>query len=237
MIPKHVSIIMDGNGRWAQKRGMERLFGHTMGRESFRRAIIAAAKAGIEILSLFAFSSENWNRPKCEVDGLMDLLVRAVSEETHNLIKENVRIRYIGELSKMPTYVRECVERSVEETSSCSGLTVILALSYSGTWDILQAVNRCIDDYKNGKINSIQIDAAFFEQYLSTAGFPHPDLLIRTSGEERISNFMLWQLAYTELYFTETLWPDFGEEDLLKALHEYTHRNRRFGKTGEQCNE
>ena len=215
--------------------GKERLFGHKAGAESVKEVVQAAADAGVEVLSLFAFSSENWNRPKSEVEGLMELLVQAVHEETSNLVKSNVRLRSIGDLAHLPPHVRERFERSIQETAACTGLTVILALSYSGTWDILQAIDRYVDDRLSGKAPALPLDAALFERYLSTADTPHPDLLIRTSGEERISNFMLWQLAYTELYFTQTLWPDFRKEDFMKALQEYSHRNRRFGKTGEQC--
>ena len=235
MIPRHVSIIMDGNGRWAQTQGKERLFGHKIGTSSVRQCVEIAAETGVEYLSLFAFSSENWNRPKAEVDGLMGLLVQAVHEETPELIKNNVKLQSIGALSYLPLQVRESFERSIHETSTCTGLTLILALSYSGTWDILQAANRYAKDCVDGKAPVGTLDEALFERYLSTAGIPHPDLLIRTSGEERISNFMLWQLAYTELYFTQTLWPDFRKEDFLNALEEYARRDRRFGKTGAQC--
>ena len=227
-IPKHVSIIMDGNGRWAQTHGKERLFGHHAGTESVRAVVKAAAEAGVEVLSLFAFSSENWSRPKDEVDGLMELLVQSVFAETPDLIKNNVRLRSIGALGHLPPHVRETFERSIRETAACTGLTLVLALSYSGTWDILQAVNRYVEDHLAHK--APDLDAALFESYLSTSDFPPPDLLIRTSGEERISNFMLWQLAYTELYFTPTLWPDFRREDFLKALEEYARRERRFGR-------
>ena len=234
-IPRHVSIIMDGNGRWAQKQGKERLFGHKAGAESVKCAVQYAVDEGIEYLSLFAFSSENWNRPKPEVDGLMELLVQAVQEETSSLIENNVRLRSIGELSHLPPHVRDSFERSIRETAACTGLTVILALSYSGTWDILQAINRYVDDRLSGNAPAFPLKSSFYENYLSTVGIPHPDLLIRTSGEKRISNFMLWQLAYTELYFTKTLWPDFRKEDFIKALHDYSLRERRFGKTGAQC--
>jgi undecaprenyl diphosphate synthase len=229
-IPKHVSIIMDGNGRWAQMQGKERLFGHKSGAESVREVVKAAAEVGVEVLSLYAFSSENWNRPKEEVDGLMELLVQAIHEETPNLLKDGIRLRSIGAHIHLPAHVRERLERSIKETEGCRGLTVVLALSYSGTWDILQAVNRYVEDRITSKIPEQVLDAPLLERYLSTAELPHPDLLIRTSGEERISNFMLWQLAYTELYFTPKLWPDFRREDFTEALEEYARRERRFGK-------
>ena len=227
--PRHVSIIMDGNGRWAQTKGKERLFGHNAGTESVRQVVEIASEVGVEFLSLFAFSSENWSRPKAEVDGLMELLVHSVHEETPNLIKNNVRLRSIGALSHLPAHVLTSFERSIKETEICTGLTLILALSYSGTWDILQAANRYVEDRLAHLTSATVLDAPLFEHYLSTSGIPHPDLLIRTSGEERISNFMLWQLAYTELYFTPTLWPDFRKEDFMKALEEYAQRERRFG--------
>ena len=234
-IPRHVSIIMDGNGRWAQMQGKERLVGHKAGAESVQAAVQVAIDVGIEYLSLFAFSSENWSRPKAEVDGLMELLVQAVHEETSSLVKNNVRLRSIGALDHLPPHVRGCLERSIKETEGCSGLTVILALSYSGTWDILQAIEGYVADRIAGRAPALPLDATLFEHYLSTAGIPHPDLLIRTSGEERISNFMLWQLAYTEFFFTQTLWPEFRKEDFMNALQEYARRERRFGKTGDQC--
>jgi len=229
-LPNHVSIIMDGNGRWAKAKGRERLFGHQAGTESVRQVVETAAELGIDYLSLFAFSSENWGRPKAEVDGLMELLIRAVHAETPQLIKHNVKLLAIGELSHLPLQVRQCFEQSVYDTASCTGLKVILALSYSGTWDIMQAVDRYTADLVAGKIDANNLDTVLFEQYLSTADIPHPDLLIRTSGEQRISNFMLWQLAYTEFYFSKKLWPDFRREDFLKALEEYAGRERRFGK-------
>ena len=221
---------MDGNGRWAQTLGKERLFGHKAGAESVRQVVKAAAEAGVEYLSLFAFSSENWSRPKSEVEGLMELLVQAICEETPALIENGVRLRYIGALSQLPLHVQECMERSVRETANCTRLTAIMAISYSGTWDILQAAGRYADDRLSGKETNPVLNESLFERYLSTADIPHPDLLIRTSGEERISNFMLWQLAYTELYFTPKLWPDFRREDFIKALEEYGRRERRFGK-------
>lgn len=233
--PTHVSIIMDGNGRWAQAHGKERLFGHKAGAESVRAVVEAAAGRGVKVLSLFAFSSENWSRPKAEVEGLMELLAQAVIEETPALIKNNVRLRYIGAIDYLPPHVWAHLERSVAESAACTGLTLVLALSYSGTWDILQAANRYAEDRLAHRVEANVLDAALFESYLSTAGIPPPDLLIRTSGEQRISNFMLWQLAYTELYFTQTFWPDFRREEFLKALDDYAQRDRRFGKTGAQC--
>ena len=230
-LPKHISIIMDGNGRWAQAQGKDRLFGHQEGAKAVRQVIEAAAEIGIPFLSLFAFSSENWGRPKAEVDGLMELLVQAIHTEMPTLLQNNVRLLVIGERAHLPLRVQEHLEQTIQHTASCTGLTVILALSYSGTWDIVQAVNRYILERQEGKTTLEPLDQALFGRYLSTAGIPHPDLLIRTSGEQRISNFMLWQLAYTEFYFTEKLWPDFRREDLDRALKEYERRERRFGKT------
>ena len=229
-LPRHVSIIMDGNGRWAKARDRERLFGHQAGAESVRQAVETAAEMGIAYLSLFAFSSENWGRPQAEVDGLMELLIRAVHTETPSLIKNNVRLLAIGDLAHLPAQVREYFLQSIRDTACCTGLRLILALSYSGTWDILQAVHRYSADLIAGNIETNCLNTEVFERYLSTAGIPHPDFLIRTSGEQRISNFMIWQLAYTEFYFSQKLWPDFRREDFLKALEEYSERERRFGQ-------
>ena len=221
---------MDGNGRWAKARGMDRLMGHQAGTESVRQVVEAAAEVGIAYLSLFAFSAENWGRPQAEVDGLMELLIRAVHAETPSLIKNNVKLLAIGELSHLPARVRESFMQSIRDTAGATGLQLILAISYSGTWDILQAANRYAADLLSGKVEINSLDSTIFESYLSTAGIPYPDLLIRTSGEQRISNYMLWQLAYTEFYFSQKLWPDFRREDFLKALEEYSERERRFGQ-------
>ena len=230
----HIAIIMDGNGRWAQVRGRERLYGHKAGTEAVRQSVEAAAEMGIAYLSLYAFSSENWNRPQEEVDGLMALLVEAVHSELPVLMKNKVRLQAIGDLSRLPQHVRLRFQGAIDQTACNTGLCLVLALSYSGSWDILQAVKAFASDCVAGRATVENMDAGNFETYLSTTGIPHPDLLIRTSGEERISNFMLWQLAYTEFYFTNILWPDFRKEDFRQAVAAYQKRNRRFGKTAEQ---
>ena len=230
----HVAIIMDGNGRWAQARGQERLYGHKAGTEAVRQVVEAAAEMGMAYLSLYAFSSENWNRPRAEVDGLMALLIEAIHSELPVLMKNNVKLQAIGDLSRLPRHVYLRFQDAIDQTASNTGLCVVLALSYSGTWDILQATGAFAADCVAGKARAEDLDAGGFEAYLSTAGLPHPDLLIRTSGEERISNFMLWQLAYTEFYFTNILWPDFRKEDFRGAIAAYQKRSRRFGKTAEQ---
>jgi undecaprenyl diphosphate synthase len=230
----HVAIIMDGNGRWAQARGKQRLYGHKAGTEAVRQAVEAAAEMGLDYLSLYAFSSENWNRPQEEVDGLMGLLVEAVHSELPILMKNEVRLQAIGDLSRLPQHVRQRFQEAIDQTAHNTGLCLVLALSYSGTWDILQAAKAFASDCVAGRTTVGDLDADRFETYLSTAEIPHPDLLIRTSGEERISNFMLWQLAYTEFYFTNILWPDFRKEDFRQAVVAYQKRSRRFGKTTEQ---
>jgi len=230
----HVAIIMDGNGRWAQARGKQRLYGHKAGTEAVRQAVEAAAEMGLDYLSLYAFSSENWNRPQEEVDGLMGLLVEAVHSELPVLMKNKVRLQAIGDLSRLPQHVRQRFQEAIDQTAHNAGLCLVLALSYSGTWDILQAAKAFASDCVAGRTQAAQLDAGGFEHYLATAGLPHPDLLIRTSGEERISNFMLWQLAYTEFYFTDILWPDFRKEDFRQAMAAYQKRDRRFGKTTAQ---
>jgi len=231
-LPSHIAVIMDGNGRWAKKRGKMRLWGHRHGVESVRSTIEAAAELQISYLTLYAFSSENWNRPNDEVSGLMDLLVEAIEKETPKLIKNNISLRTIGEISRFSDKVKTKLDKCIKDTSSCTGLTVILALSYSGQWDILEAVKNIVNESKNGELDAVNREV--FEQHLSTAGMPHPELMIRTSGEYRISNFLLWQLAYAELYFTDVNWPDFSKEEFYKALAYYQSRERRFGKTSEQ---
>ena len=230
----HIAIIMDGNGRWARARGKERLFGHKAGTEAVRQSVEAAAEMGIDYLSLYAFSSENWNRPKEEVDGLMMLLVEAVHSELPVLMKNNVKLQAIGDMSRLPQLVYLRFKEAIDQTACNTGLCLVLALSYSGSWDILQAARAFAGDCVAGRAKAEDLDTKGFESYLSTAGLPHPDLLIRTSGEERISNFMLWQLAYTEFYFTDILWPDFRKEDFRQAIAAYQKRDRRFGKTTEQ---
>ncbi len=231
-LPSHVAIIMDGNGRWAKKRGLARLFGHRKGVASVRHTIEAAAELHIKYLTLYVFSSENWNRPQEEVLGLMNLLVESIEKETASLIKNNIKLQTIGDTSRFNASVKNKLDSCILETSKCTGLTVVLALSYSGQWDILNAVSKIIEDAKGGKIDSIDKDS--FATYLSTKNIPNPELMIRTSGECRISNFLLWELAYSELYFTDINWPDFTEEEFYKALLHYQGRERRFGKTSEQ---
>lgn len=233
-LPNHVAIIMDGNGRWAKKRGNSRVFGHKHGVNAVREVTEASAELGIGYLTLYAFSTENWSRPKTEVDALMSLLVATISNETSTLMKNNVRLNVIGCKSNMPSKVVKQLEECIAQTSSNTGLTLTLALSYSSRWEILDAVKRMVTDARDGKIIEDQIDASLFSSYLSTAGMPDPELMIRTSGENRISNFLLWQLAYAELYFSPVLWPDFKKEDFYTALVDFQGRERRFGMTSEQ---
>lgn len=225
---------MDGNGRWAQARGLERSDGHVEGVNTVRRITEAASRAGIGYLTLYAFSTENWNRPKQEVDALMHLIVIAIERETPDLIKNNVRLALIGDASRMPAEARGRLERCIADTSHCNGLTLVLAISYSSRWEIVEACRRLARDVERGSIKPDQIDAGLFADTLSTAGIPDPDLLIRTGGDMRVSNFLLWQIAYAELYVTQTYWPDFSEADFIRALDVYSGRERRFGLTGEQ---
>lgn len=233
-LPKHVAIIMDGNGRWAKKKGNPRIFGHRKGVTAVRNIVEAAAELKLDYLTLYAFSTENWNRPRTEIDALMSLLVATISKETKTLQKNNVRLRTIGDIDSMPEQVANNLRASIEKTSKNTGLTLNLALSYSSRWEILNAVKNIAEDVKQGKLDSEDIVAEVFDSYLNTAGMPDPELLIRTSGEYRISNYLLWQIAYSELYFTSTLWPDFGKEHFYEALNDYQKRERRFGKTSEQ---
>lgn len=231
-LPQHIAIIMDGNGRWAKKRGEVRLWGHRKGVKSVRNTIEAAAELQIKYLTLYAFSSENWNRPEDEINGLMSLFIEAIEKETPKLIKNNIRLKAIGDISRFNDKVQRKLNTCIEDTADGKGLTVILALSYSGQWDIEQATNKIAHKFKSGEIESINKET--IEAHLSTAGTPHPELMIRTSGEKRISNFLLWEMAYTELYFTDVNWPDFSKDEFIKALTYYQNRERRFGKTSEQ---
>lgn len=233
-IPKHVAIIMDGNGRWAEKHGSKRAFGHEQGVESVRSTVEGAGDIGIQYLTLYAFSTENWERPQNEVDALMSILVQAIENETESLMENNVRLRAIGDLNKLPVNVQEKLNDCIKNLDSNTGLTLVLALSYSSKWEIIEAVKKIATDINANKLNPFEIDDKLFENYLLTKDFPDPELLIRTSGEYRISNFLLWQIAYAELYFTDKLWPDFREEDLFKAVFDFQNRERRFGKTREQ---
>lgn len=233
-LPKHIAIIMDGNGRWAKKQGNARIFGHKNAMKAVRDVCEACAELGVGYLTLYAFSTENWNRPKMEVSALMDLLVSAINTETDTLIKNNIRLNAIGRLTDLPEKVRINLAEAIDKTKGNTGLTLSLALSYSSKVEIVEAVQRLAQDVKDGKMPVGNIDGGVISQYLYTRGMPDPDLLIRTSGELRISNFMLWQLAYSELYFTPTLWPDFDKEELYKAIVDYQQRERRFGMTSEQ---
>ncbi len=235
-VPKHVAIIMDGNGRWAEKRGNSRIFGHQHGVESVRASIKAAAVIGVKYLTIYAFSTENWNRPKFEVEALMTLLVNVIKNETQELNKNNVRLKIIGDRDSLPPKVKKETDLIVEKLSKNTGLTVVMALSYSSRWEIINAVKSIAGDVKKGKIDTQDISQELFDSYLATSEIPDPELLIRTSGEARISNFLLWQIAYTELYFTSVLWPDFSDEDFYEAICNYQQRERRFGKTSEQIN-
>lgn len=233
-VPRHVAVIMDGNGRWAKSRGASRIFGHRNAIKAVRDTTEFCAEKGIEHLTLYAFSTENWARPKYEVDGLMTLLVSTINDELPTLKKNNVRLSSIGDLSKLPREAQEKLASAKSETAGHTGLNLILALNYSGRWDIEQAMKRIANDQQQGKLDPADIDQALIDRYLSTNGIPDPELMVRTSGEMRISNFLLWQMAYTEMYFTEVLWPDFRKKHLEEAIRIYMTRERRFGKTSEQ---
>lgn len=232
-IPKHIAIIMDGNGRWAKKRMQPRVFGHKSALKAVRESIEASAEIGVKYLTLYAFSTENWNRPKLEVKALMELLVHSINNEVKTLNKNNIRLKAIGDLKSLPKKAQQELNSAIENTANNTRMTLILALSYSSKWELLEAVNNIAQDTKSGKLTQ-PVDDEVFSSYLTTAEYPNPELMIRTSGECRISNFLLWQLAYSELYFTETLWPDFRKEDLFKAILNFQKRERRFGLTGEQ---
>ena len=233
-IPKHVAIIMDGNGRWAAQFGNERTFGHEHGVEAVRSVVEGAGEIGVKYLTLYAFSTENWARPKEEVDALMGLLVHAISEETDELLKSNVRLQVIGDVKSLPEHVQEKLAWSIDKLKSSSGLTLVLALSYSSKWEIVEAVKRIAEQVKLGKLEPSEINYDMMDCFLNTSEMPDPELLIRTSGECRISNFLLWQIAYSELYFTPKLWPDYRKEDLFEAIFDFQNRERRFGKTSQQ---
>lgn len=233
-LPKHIAIIMDGNGRWAKSKGEHRIYGHQHGVKSVRDCTEAAAELGIKYLTLYAFSTENWSRPKEEVDALMELLVQTIVGETPTLNKNNVRLRAIGNLKSLPGDCFNQLQQAMAETAANSGLTLVLALSYSAKWEIIDAVKNIAAQAKSGNLDIDAIDEHVFDNYLTTKDIPHPELLIRTSGEHRISNFLLWQIAYAEFYFTETLWPDFGRAAFFEAVVDYQTRERRFGKTSEQ---
>ena len=233
-VPRHVAIIMDGNGRWAARHGVERIFGHQHGVEAVRSVVEGAGEIGIQYLTLYAFSTENWKRPKKEVDALMRLLVQAIENETQELKKNNVRLVTIGDISKLPEDVSQKLNECIQVLNNNTGLNLILALSYSAKWEITEAARRIAADVKNEKITLGEIDDKLFGSYLTTDKIPDPELLIRTSGEFRLSNFLLWQVAYSEMYFTEILWPDFRKENLFEAVYDFQNRERRFGKISEQ---
>lgn len=233
-LPQHIAIIMDGNGRWAKKLGNQRIFGHQNGVTSVREATEAAAELGVKFLTLYAFSTENWNRPKEEVSALMALLVKTIEDETPTLAKNNVRLMTIGDTSRMPAETAKRLQQCIDQTAHNTGLCLVLALSYSSRWEITEAVKNMVQDSIDQKLHIEEIDENTISNYLTTKQIPDPELLIRTSGEYRISNFLLWQIAYTELYFTDVLWPDFKKEDLYQAIVNYQSRERRFGKTSEQ---
>ncbi len=233
-LPAHVAIIMDGNGRWAKQRGLDRIFGHQQGVNAVRELIETAAELGIRFLTLYAFSTENWGRPDEEVTALMGIMVQSLSNETETLLKNNIRLKAIGDINRLADDVRARLDETIELTSVSTGLTLIIALSYSSRWEIATAARNISADVKKGTLDPLSITEEDFEKYLTTYGIPDPELLIRTSGELRISNFLLWQVAYTEFYFTEILWPDFGKDDFYNAIIDFQKRERRFGKTSEQ---
>jgi undecaprenyl diphosphate synthase len=233
-LPRHVAVIMDGNGRWAKERGKPRVFGHHSGVTAVREVTEAAAELGVEYMTLYAFSTENWNRPAIEVTALMMLLVETIHKEVATLNKNNIRLKAIGDLSKLPEKTHKVLLEGIEKTKNNTRMTLVLALNYSAKWEILYAIQDIAKQVANKDILPEQINEDVFEAHLSTQGMPDPELMIRTSGEHRISNFLLWQLAYAEFYFTETFWPDFRKDDFYKAIIDFQNRERRFGKTGEQ---
>jgi undecaprenyl diphosphate synthase len=233
-IPQHIAIIMDGNGRWAKGQGMPRIFGHKNAIKAVREATEGGAEIGVKNITLYAFSTENSNRPKIEISALMELLVSSLTKELETLTKNNIRLLTIGNQSDLPKSCQKSLLKTIEATKDNTRMNLILALSYSSRWEIIKAVKQIIIDAKQNKIDENQLDASMFESYLTTAGIPDPELIIRTSGEQRISNFLLWQAAYSEFCFLEKKWPDFTREDLKQAIYEYQNRERRFGKTSEQ---
>ncbi len=237
LLPVHIAIIMDGNGRWAKEKGKDRLFGHLNGVESVRNVVEASAELGIKYLTLYAFSTENWDRPKNEVSGLMALLVDTIHKEVPTLNKNNIRLHVIGDTNMLPEAAKNELKEALAETSVNTGLNLIMALSYSSRWEITNAIKQIAHCVKQNKMQPDDITQDTVSAYLTTSEFPDPELMIRTSGEYRISNFLLYQLAYAELYFTNTLWPDFRKENLYEAIVDYQIRERRFGKTGEQLRE
>lgn len=236
-LPGHVAVIMDGNGRWAHRRGRERVFGHHEGVKAVRKTVEASAELGVRYLTLYAFSTENWNRPDDEVSALMDLMIESINNETGTLVEKSISLRVIGDLSRLSEKVRNRLFETMKITSQGSRMTLVVALSYSSRWEISEACRRIAVEVREGRMRPDQIDEHTVSTFLTTSDIPDPELMIRTSGEKRISNFLLWQLAYTELYFTEKLWPDFGKEDFYKAVADFQKRERRYGKTSEQIAE
>jgi len=233
-LPSHIAIIMDGNGRWAKQKGKPRIFGHQNGAHAVRQTIEGSVELGVKYLTLYAFSAENWKRPKMEVEALMTLLVTTIDEELKNLVDNNIHFQVIGNVSLLPDSVKRKIDTAITNTQSCTGMILTLALSYGSRWEIVDAAKKIAEEVKQGSLNPQDITDKVFASHLNTAKMPDPELLIRTSGELRLSNFLLWQLAYTELYFTKVLWPDFSKEELYKAIISFQNRERRFGKTTEQ---
>ena len=234
LLPKHIAIIMDGNGRWAKKNGMDRFMGHKEGVVSVRKITEASGNLGIDYLTLYTFSTENWDRPKEEIDALMELMILAIQNETKDLMKNNVRLKVIGDIDRLPLATYANLMGIIDKTSKNTGLNLILAISYSSRWELTEAMKKISSAVKNETLSVDRITEKTISEHLATYGTPDPDLLIRTGGERRISNYMLWQLAYAELYFTDVYWPDFREENLYAAIVDYQQRERRFGKTGDQ---
>lgn len=233
-VPQHVAIIMDGNGRWAQKQSHRRIFGHQHAIKAVHEAVEAAVASGVKYLTLYTFSTENWNRPQEEIDGLMELLIKAIRDETKTLMEYNVRLETIGDTQRIPERSRLKLLDCIKDTSANTAMTLVLALSYSARWETAEALRQICTDAREGRITSETITEDTLRNYLATRNYPDPDLLIRTGGELRISNFLLWQMAYTEFYFSDQLWPDFRKEDFFDAVYDYQNRQRRFGKTGDQ---
>lgn len=233
-LPRHIAIIMDGNGRWAKEQGQDRLYGHYHGVESVRDIVEGCAELGVGYLTLYAFSTENWDRPEYEVVGLMELLVSTIRKEVESLHKNNIKLHVIGDMNMLPDYAKQELSEALDITKGNTGLNLVMALSYSGRWELLNAVKSIAYEVKENRLKVEEIDQQTLQRYLATSEFPDPELMIRTSGEYRISNFLLYQLAYAELYFTQVRWPDFRKENLYEAILDYQQRERRFGKTGEQ---
>lgn len=236
-VPQHIAIIMDGNGRWAKQRGLERSEGHKAGLDALHTVLEAAGEVGVKYVTVYTFSTENWNRPQQEVDAIMDLVTYGVRMETPNLIERGARMLTIGDLSRLPQASRESLEYCKKATAHCDKVTLVLALNYSSRWELTEMAKELARKAAKGEIDPVEIDAETISSHLTTADFPDPDLLIRTGGEQRISNYLLWQISYSELYFCDTFWPDFGADDLYKAIVEFQNRERRFGRTSAQVQE